>query len=80
MFVIDVLISAPAASAEIGTFRLHAMRRWLPDFDKLGFGELLFLAHDFGRNEFALDGKRNEDRFALFARDALSTKGDVFDS
>ena len=79
MFVIDVLISAAAAFAEIWASRLHAMRRRLTKIDKLGFGELLFFAYDLGRDDFAVDGQRNKNRLAFRAPTPFSPKSDVLD-
>ena len=79
MRVADVLVTAAAASAEVGTFRLDAMGRRLEHFDQFAFGELLFLAHDRGRDALAIDRERDEDSFAFIARDAFAAKGDVFD-
>src|SRR6266567_4118187 len=44
MFVVNVLISASATAAEIGTLWFHTIRRALLYFDQLCFGELFFLA------------------------------------
>jgi hypothetical protein len=55
------------------------MRRAFLDLDQFRFGELFFLAHDFARNELALDRVRNKDGFALFSRDAFSAKSNIFD-
>jgi hypothetical protein len=74
-----VLVSASAAAAEIGTLWFHTIRRVLLYFDELRFGELLFLAHDFGGNELALDSVRNKNGFALFSPHPFSAKGYVFD-
>src|SRR5438876_3600693 len=79
MFVRDVLVSAAAAPAEIGTLRLYAMRRTFLDLDQFRFGELLFLPHDFGRNELALNSVRNKDGLALFSGDAFSAESNIFD-
>src|SRR5213592_4300771 len=63
-FVIDVLIRAAAASAEIWALRRDAIRRTLLKFDQLCFGELLLFPDDFGRNHLAVNRVRNKDRFA----------------
>src|SRR5881409_3142685 len=67
MFVAHVLVSASAASAKIGTMWFYTMRRTFLNLDQFRFGELLFFAYDFGRNELALDGVRNKDGLALFS-------------
>ena len=77
MFVIDVLIRAAAASAEIRALWRDAIRRTLLNFDQLCFGELLLFPDDFGGNQFALNGVRNKNGFALFPSDAFSAKRDV---
>ena len=79
MLVIDMLIGTAATSAEIWTGRRKPMGRGFFNIDKLGFGELFFLAHDFGRNGFAFDSVGNENRLAVFARDAFAAKGNVLD-
>jgi hypothetical protein len=79
MRVVDVLVGAAAAPTKIRTGRFDAIRRRLSNFDNLSFGKLLFLADDFRRNKFAVDGERNKDGFPIFARDAFSAKRDVFD-
>src|SRR6266705_6282819 len=60
MFVIDVLVCASAAPAEIRTLGRYAIWRRFEQLDQFSFGELLFLAHDFGRDLLALDCERNE--------------------
>jgi hypothetical protein len=79
MFVIDVLITATAASTEVRAFGLDAMRRAFAKIDKLGLGELFLFAHDLGGDFLAFDGEWDEDDSAVFPRDALSAKGDIFD-
>ena len=79
MFVANVLVSAAAAPAEIVTLRLYAMRRTFLDLDQFRSGELLFLPHDFGRNELALNSVRNKDGLALFSGDAFSAESNIFD-
>jgi hypothetical protein len=74
-----VLIGATAATSEIRARRFNAMQRRFFNFDQLGFGELFLLADDLGRNEFAFDYVRNENRLALLPADAFAAKGDVFD-
>ena len=77
MLVIDVLIRAAAASAEIWALWRDAIRRTLLNFDQLCFGELLLFPDDFGGNQFALNGVRNKNGFALFPSDAFSAERDV---
>ena len=79
MLVIDVLVTASAASTEVRAFRKLAMGRRLEHFDQFAFGELLFLAHDFRRDALAIDRERNEDSLAVISRDAFSAESDVFD-
>src|SRR5689334_5367180 len=80
MFVIDVLIRAAAACAEIRALWRDAIRRMLFKFDQLCFGELFLFPHDFGGNHLALDGVGNKNSFAPFSPDTFSAEGDVFDS
>src|SRR6516165_1253072 len=78
MLVIDVLIGAAAASAEIWALWRDAMRRTLLNFDQLCFRKLLLFPHDFGRNYLVLNGVSNKNGFAMFASDTLSAKRDIF--
>lgn len=55
------------------------MRRRFDKIDNVGFSEMLFLAHNFRADSFALNRKRNEHDFALDAANAFSTESDVFD-
>jgi hypothetical protein len=77
MLVIDMLIRAATASAEIRALWRDAIRRTLPNFNQIRFGELLLFPHDFGGNQFALNGVRNKNGFALFSSDAFSAERDV---
>ncbi len=77
--VIHVLVGAAAATTKIRTHRLNAMHRSVFNFDRFGFGELFLLANDLDRDVFAVDDVGNENRLALFAADAFTAKGDVFD-
>ena len=79
VLAIDVLISAAATTPEVWTLRRDAMRRAFFNIDKFCFGELFFLANDFGRDRLALDRVRNEDGFALLPSDAFPAESDVFD-
>ena len=79
MLVVDVLVTASAASTEVRAFRLHAMQRAFSNIDKLGLGELFFFSNDFRRHPFAVDRERNEDSLAVISRDAFSAESDVFD-
>src|SRR5213083_515948 len=77
MLVIDMMIRAAAASAEIWALWRDAIRRTLLNFDQICFGELLLFPDDFGGNQFALNGVRNKNGFALFPSDAFSAERDV---
>jgi hypothetical protein len=77
MLVIDMLIRAATASAEIRALWRDAIRRTLLNFNQISFGELLLFPHDFGGNQFALNGVRNKNGFALFPSDAFSAERDV---
>jgi hypothetical protein len=77
MLVIDMLIRAATASAEIRALWRDAIRRTLLNFNQICFGELLLFPHDFGGNQFALNGVRNKNGFALFPSDAFSAERDV---
>ena len=79
MLVIDVLVTASAASTEVRTRRLDPMRRGFDKIDKLGLGELFFFSNDFRRHAFAVDRERNENSLAVVSPDAFSAKSDVFD-
>jgi hypothetical protein len=79
MFVIDVLVCASSASAEVRTLGRYAIWRRFKQLDQFSFGELLFLAHNFGRDLLAVDRERNENRFALIPRHAFAAERDVFD-
>ena len=79
MPVADVLVNTATASSEVRTLGCDAMRRRIEQFDQFSFGELLFLAHDFRRDAFAVDRERNEDRLAFIARDTFAAKSDIFD-
>jgi hypothetical protein len=74
-----VLVCASAAMAKIRALRCDAMRGAFLNFHQLRPGELFFFAHDLGRNEFALNGVRNEDSLPMLASDPFSTESDVFD-
>ena len=79
MFVINVLIYTATATAEVWTWRLDAVGRRFQDIDKFCFGELLFLADNFGQHHFTLNRERDEDRLAIMAPDALPAESDIFD-
>ena len=55
------------------------MRDRLEHVHERGFREVLLLAHDPRGHAFPIDRKRNEDGFALHARDAAAAEGNVFD-
>ena len=79
MRVIDVLIGATAALAEVRARRLDSMGRPFAKIDHLGLGELFFLAGDFCGNQFAIDRERNENGLAVVPRDSLPAERDVLD-
>src|SRR6476619_6668492 len=80
VLVIDVLIRAAAASAEIWALWRDAIRRTLLNFHQLCFAELLLFRHDFGGDQCAINGVRNKNSFALFPSNALSAERDVLNS
>jgi hypothetical protein len=51
----------------------------LKNFAEIGFGELLLLAHDVGRDAFAVDRVRDENRLAFAAADPFAAECDVVD-
>src|SRR4051812_40276637 len=77
VFVADMLICAAAASAKISALWRHAIRRTLLNVDQFRFGELFLFAHDFGRNDFALNRVRNKHSLTLLPRHTFPTKSDV---
>ena len=79
MLIIDVLIGAAAASAEIRALGRDAIRRTLLNFHQICFGELLFFPDDFSRNQLSLNRVRNKDCLALLPRHAFPAKSNVFD-
>src|SRR5438046_10129492 len=79
MFVVDVLVCASAAAAKIGALRCSAMWGAFLNFHPLRLGKLFFLAHDLRRNEFGLNGVRNENSLPLLASDPFPAEGNVFD-
>src|SRR5438552_5133453 len=79
MFVVNLLVHAAAAAAKIGALRCDAMRGAFLNFHQLRLGKLFFLAHDLRRNEFGLNGVRNEDSLPLLASDPFPAEGNVFD-
>ena len=72
-----MLIRASATSTEIRALWRDAIRRTLLNFNQICFGELLLFPHDFSGNQFALNGVRNKNGFALFPSDAFSAERDV---
>ena len=76
--VIDVLISATAATSEVRAGRLNPMRRRFAEIDNFSFGQLFFLARDSGGNKFAINGERNENYLSVFTSDTFAAEGDVF--
>src|SRR5436305_11484589 len=79
MLVIDVLISAAAASAEIWALWRHAIWRTLFNVDQFRFGELFLVAQDFGRNQLLLNRVRHKVSLALVSGHAFAAKSNVFD-
>src|SRR5215831_6755869 len=79
MFVVDVLVCAPAALAKIRALRCNAERRAFLDFYQPRLGKLFFLAQDLSGNCFTLDRIRNKDSFPFFPADAFPAEGNVFD-
>ena len=77
--VSDVLICATTTTSEVRAGRINSMRRTLSKIDNLRFSELLFLANNFRRDQFAVDCERNENRFAIVARNSFSAESDVLD-
>src|SRR6266567_3118503 len=77
MLIINVLIRAAAASAEIRALWRDAIRRTVLNFNEICFGELLLFPDDFGGNHLTLNGVRNKNGFALFPSDAFSAERDV---
>ena len=77
--VIDVLVSTSAAVSEVGASRFDTMRRGLANVDDLTFGELFFLARDPCGDEFAVNGERKKNGFAMFASHAFAAEGNVLD-
>src|SRR5215211_1958115 len=79
MFVVAVLVCASAAIPKIGAPGCDAMRGAFLNFHQRRLGELFFLTHDLGGNEFSLNGVRNEDSLPLLASDPFSAESNVFD-
>ena len=79
MFVVDVLISAAAATAKVRTWWLNTIGGGFPDIDKFSLRELFFLADDFGGNCLAINRKRDKNRFAVFTSDSFSAERNVPD-
>src|SRR6476620_11311107 len=77
VFVIDILIPAAAASAEIRADCGDAIKRTPLQINQICFGELLLFADDFSGNRFALNGVRNKNSFALFPSDAFPSERNV---
>src|SRR5512133_1208597 len=77
MLVIDMLICAATASAEIRALWRDAIRGTLLNFDQICFGVLLLFPDDFCGNRFAFDRVGNKDGLALLPRHAFSPERDV---
>src|SRR6476660_9996827 len=68
VFVIDMLIRAAAAAAEIRAFWGAPIRRIRPNTSQIPCGELLLSPDDFGGNQSPLNGVRNEKGFGSCPR------------
>src|SRR4051812_45599260 len=77
MSVINVLITTASASSKVGALGNSSLGRGVQHLSQLRFGKLLLLARDLRGDAVAIDRERNEDRFAVIARDAFAAKGDV---
>src|SRR5882724_5245444 len=77
MFVVDMLISASAATTKVWALRRNAMQRAFFNIDKFTLGELLFLAHNFRRDAFAVDCIWYENGLAVFTSDPFSAERDI---
>src|SRR6476620_254350 len=77
VLVIDMLIRAAAASAEVRALWRDAIRRTLLNFHQLCLAELLLFPDNFGGDQFAINGVRNKNSFALFPSNAFSAERDV---
>jgi hypothetical protein len=77
--VADVLVTAAAAAPEVWALGFGTFRRRFEHLDQFAFSKLLLLAHNPGRDPFAIDGKRNEDSFTFIARDAFAAESNIFD-
>src|SRR5438067_9792325 len=64
MLIGNVLIAAASAASKIRTFRFDAIRRRFENVNQFGVSELFFFPDDIGRDFFAVDGERDENRFA----------------
>ncbi len=77
--VINMLILAAAASAEITALRRNALRRRLNHAQQLRPRKILFDLGDFRFNDFASHDKRDEDDEIIHAPDAFAAEGNVED-
>ena len=75
--VIDVLILATTAGAEMFAARLHALGRGFQYLKGFGAGEGLFLFGNLHQHNFAGDDKRHKDHKAIYASDAFAAEGHV---
>lgn len=78
--IIDMLILAPATSAEVRALGSHTLRRCLNDLDQFRPCKILFDLGDFSLNHLAERDERDEDYEILVAGDTLAAKGDVVDA
>ena len=77
--VLDMLILAAAADAEIFAARLHPLRGDLQHSEELRPRVLALDLGDLGRDFFARNGKGNENDEILHTADSLAAKGQVAD-
>src|SRR5437016_4763046 len=79
MFVIDVLVNAPAATSEVRTARLDPMRRSGNNAFQFRFEKFLAFARDVCRNDFSIDDVRHKYGLAVCTRDPFPAEGDIGD-
>src|SRR5882724_2097882 len=79
VFVIDMLVNAPAATSEVGTTRLDPMRRSRNNAFQFRFEKFFAFARDACRNGFSIDDVRHKYGLAVRARDPFPAEGDIGD-
>ncbi len=77
--VINVLILAAAARAEVSAFRRDALRRRCDDAQQLGPREILFHLRDFHLDRFADDDERHKNHKIINPPHALAAEREVVD-